>query len=69
MLQLIREKKFALGDESMCEKTTLKELITITQDFISLADKLLVLGKITTQEYNELTYVKKDFLAKMESEI
>ncbi|MGL4345163.1 MAG: hypothetical protein ACRCTE_08205 [Cellulosilyticaceae bacterium] len=58
-----------LEKEALQDQTTLEELITITRDFIALADSLLQTGKITNQEYTELTYIKKDFLIKAESEI
>lgn len=46
------------------EDLSLNELVQITRDFIGLADELYNKGKITEAEYNELTFVKKDFLAK-----
>lgn len=48
----------------MNKDVNLKELIQITKDFIELADKLYSQGKITESEYDELTFVKKDFLKK-----
>lgn len=50
------------------EDFSLEELVTITKDFIKLADKLYSTGKITLDEYNELTFLKKDFLAKVEAQ-
>ena len=50
------------------EDLSLNELIQITKDFIELADKLYSKGKITEAEYNELTFVKKDFLEKAKIE-
>ena len=53
----------------MYEKVTLEELIKITKDFIALADRLLGMGKITTEEYHELTHVKKGFLREAEANV
>lgn len=50
------------------EDLSLEELVTITRDFIKLADRLYSTGKITLDEYNELTFLKKDFLAKVEAQ-
>lgn len=44
----------------------LQELIVLTKDFIKLADSLYQSGKLTQEEYNELTFLKKDFLGKVE---
>lgn len=48
------------------EDLSLDELVIVTKDFIKLADKLYSTGKITQDEYDELTFLKKDFLAKVE---
>lgn len=58
-----------LEKEIVQDQTTLGELITITRDFIALADTLLRAGKITDQEYDELTFIKRDFLDKAENEL
>lgn len=47
---------------------SLDELVTITEDFIKLADKLYTTGKITKEEYDELTFMKKDFLQKVKAQ-
>ncbi|MEF9959749.1 MAG: hypothetical protein RR448_06195 [Niameybacter sp.] len=49
------------------DDVSLNELIQVTKDFIELADSLYSRGKITEIEYNELTFVKKDFLAQAEA--
>jgi hypothetical protein len=50
--------------EKIQDDLSLAELVTITEDFIKLADKLYNTGKITREEYDELTFMKKDFLKK-----
>ncbi|MBC8578385.1 MAG: hypothetical protein E6590_10240 [Clostridiales bacterium] len=50
--------------EKIQNDLSLAELVTITEDFIKLADKLYNTGKITREEYDELTFMKKDFLKK-----
>lgn len=50
------------------EDLSLDELVIITRDFIKLADKLYSTGKITQDEYTELTFLKKDFLVKVEAQ-
>lgn len=50
------------------EDLSLDELVIITKDFIQLADKLYSTGKITQDEYTELTFLKKDFLVKVEAQ-
>lgn len=47
------------------EEISLQELVTLTKDFIKLADSLYKKNKLTEEEYNELTFLKKDFLAKV----
>ncbi|MGL6173949.1 MAG: hypothetical protein ACRC1P_05005 [Cellulosilyticaceae bacterium] len=44
----------------------LEQLVLLTKDFIKLADSLYENDKLTREEYNELTFVKKDFLIKVE---
>lgn len=44
----------------------LQELVALTRDFIKLADSLYESDKLTREEYNELTFLKKDFLVKVE---
>lgn len=51
--------------EKIQDDLSLDELVTITEDFIKLADKLYTTGKITKEEYDELTFMKKDFLEKV----
>lgn len=43
------------------ERNSLKEMII---SFIQLCDNLLSKGKITKEEYEEMTWLKKDFLEK-----
>ena len=47
---------------------SLDQLIELTKGFIKLADELYADGKISPEEYDELTFVKKDFLKKAEKE-
>lgn len=46
----------------------LEELVMLTKNFIRLADSLYEEGKLSQEEYNELTFLKKDFLKKVEKE-
>lgn len=50
--------------EKRQDDLSLTELVAITEDFIKLADKLYNTSKITKEEYDELTFMKKDFLKK-----
>lgn len=45
---------------------SLEELVMLTKDFVKLADSLYTEGRLTKEEYNELTFLKKDFLKKVE---
>ncbi|MGL4362689.1 MAG: hypothetical protein ACRCSG_05405 [Cellulosilyticaceae bacterium] len=47
---------------------TTNEIVEVTKGFIRLADQLLHSGKLTIEEYDDLTFVKKDFLIKIEKE-
>lgn len=58
----INEKPQIKGD------IKLEELVMLTKDFVKLADSLYESGKLTNEEYNELTFLKKDFLGKIERE-
>lgn len=51
--------------EKRQDDLSLTELVAITEDFIKLADKLYNTSKITKEEYDELTFMKKDFLKKV----
>lgn len=46
----------------------IQELVALTKDFIKLADSLYESGKLTNEEYNELTFLKKDFLGRVSRE-
>lgn len=50
------------------EDINLQELVMLTKDFVKLADSLYEDGKLTHEEYNELIFLKKDFLNKVEKE-
>lgn len=50
------------------KEMTLEELVALTQHFIKLADELYYAGKLTKEEYTELTYIKKDFLNRYEED-
>ncbi|MDA3730234.1 hypothetical protein PBV87_01775 [Niameybacter massiliensis] len=50
------------------DELSLDELVQVTKDFIKLADRLYSKGKITEAEYDELTFVKKDFLTQAAAE-
>lgn len=56
------------ADEKLQIKTdiNLEQLVLLTKDFIKLADSLYENDKLTREEYNELTFLKKDFLIKVE---
>lgn len=43
---------------------SLYELIQITEKFLVLAQDMFDQGIITEEEYNELTFLKKDFIAR-----
>lgn len=44
---------------------SLEQLVELTEGFIKLADDLHQAGKLSDEEYDDLTYVKKDFLVKV----
>lgn len=46
------------------ENISLYELIQITEKFLVLAKDMYDKGTITEEEYNELTFLKKDFIAR-----
>lgn len=50
------------------EDINLQELVMLTKDFVKLADSLYEDGKLTCEEYNELIFLKKDFLNRVEKE-
>lgn len=55
-------------DEGKVKELSLDELVDLTKGFIKLADELYGAGKLSLEEYEELTYIKKDFLVKAEEE-
>ncbi len=59
------DQTITIKDQPVLE---LDELITLTKNFIALADELHEAGKLSEQEYEELTYIKKSFLEKAEQE-
>lgn len=50
------------------KEMSLDELVILTQNFIKLADELYSAGKLSKEEYTELTYIKKDFLQRVEAD-
>ena len=50
------------------KEMNLDELIVLTKNFLRLAEDLHREGKISQEEYDELTYVKKNFLIQAEKE-
>lgn len=55
-------------NESKDKELSLDELVDLTKGFIRLADELYGAGKLSKDEYDELTYIKKDFLVRAEKE-
>ncbi|MGL4799770.1 MAG: hypothetical protein ACRCWY_10320 [Cellulosilyticaceae bacterium] len=55
-------------DATQDKDLSLEELVELTESFIKLADELHEAGKLSDAEYDELTYIKKDFLIKVEKE-
>lgn len=58
------------ADEKLQVKAdiNLTQLVILTKDFVELADSLYKEKKLTQEEYNELTFLKKDFLRKVEKQ-
>lgn len=54
--------------ESQNKELNLDELVELTKGFIKLADELYSAGKLTPEEYDDLTSVKKNFLMKAQEE-
>lgn len=70
---VIYRKEFCVGGMQMQytnqeKELSLDELISLTRGFIELADQLYTKGKLSKEEYEELTYIKKDFLIKAETD-
>lgn len=73
MVMVIYRKEFCVGGMQMQytnqeKELSLDELISLTRGFIELADQLYTKGKLSKEEYEELTYIKKDFLIKAETD-
>lgn len=73
MVMVIYRKEYCVGGMKMQytnqeKELSLDELISLTRGFIELADQLYTKGKLSKEEYEELTYIKKDFLIKAETD-
>lgn len=55
-------------DAESINLTQIETLIGITRQFLDLADELLCKGDISKEEYEKLTYRKKQFLQDIDSE-
>lgn len=55
-------------DAESINLTQIETLIGITRQFLDLADELLCKGDISKEEYEKLTYRKKQFLQDVDSE-
>lgn len=55
-------------EQENAKDLSLEELVELTEGFIRLADDLHEAGKLSHEEYDELTYVKKDFLIKIKQQ-
>lgn len=50
------------------EDISLEQVMTLTRNFLQLADELYQNGKLSEAEYTELTFLKKNFLAQAEKD-
>ncbi len=49
-------------DIDQMDLTQVKELVKVTEQFLTYAEALLAKGDISQEEYNSMTLLKRDFL-------